>query len=273
MTLRSRRAVCSVVAVMLLTACAQTTSETPVLESSTTPSALPADNLAIVEQANPSTSGPQTEGETIPNPESVVIHDPSQARDAALAHITQVYNLQPPGSWREQDVTPEKQSGSSELLYTSGPWVIRVSAPATPPEKAIYTVVIDQQQAGLHWEGLVNAFGELAQNEVTPPISVTGPEQARDLALAYIAEYHDSYPPAEWVPQETPQTTAGATRFLYTSGPWVVSITAPASAPLVDSYQVTVDNLTEITRWQGQVSAWGAVTEQEFTQGTPATNP
>jgi hypothetical protein len=196
-----------------------------------------------------------------------VIREHSQARDAAMQHVTQTYNLPAPDAWNTEDLTPQNVLGASVFQYTSDAWIVRVSAPVVALDKTIYTVVIDHIQSGLHWEGMVNAFGDIAQVNLTPPAQVDSPEQARDQAINYIQQKYGLSLPGDWAFIDTPQTMIGATRYRYTSDPWVVNVIAQAGASPASVYQVTVDNLVKKIKWQGEVSSQGAVTERSFTQG------
>lgn len=203
-----------------------------------------------------------TADEVTPLPEqTIIIQDHSQARDAAVVHVSQAYELKKPNEWREEDITPKDLVGSAEFRYTSGPWVVHVTAPVVAPQEVMYSVTIDHLQSGLHWEGMVNAFGHMAERNISPPLSVTSPEQSRDWALAYIMQFHEITLPTEWTFQDTPQTMIGATRYVYTSGPWVVNVIEPASAPMAADYNVSVDNIQEGFHWEGDVSTQGDITE------------
>ena len=57
-------------------------------------------------------------------------------------------------------------------------------------------------------------------------------EDARGLAIAYLLEKYALEAPGDWVKNDqTPEGLLGATKFLYTSDSWVVSISAPVVAP------------------------------------------
>jgi hypothetical protein len=255
---------------LILTAC----GSTPVTNLSTPSTSIPEQdatqppNTFTPASPTPGIEHAPTESiAPIPSTPVVVIRDHNQARDAAMRHVTQTYNLYFPDAWNTEDLTPKNMLGESVFQYTTGPWVVRISAPVVALDQVIYTVVIDHLQSGLHWEGMVNAFGDIAQADVTPPAKVESPELARDQAVNYIQRKYGLSLPNQWTFIDTPQTMVGATRYHYTSDPWVVNVVAPASAPLASVYQVTVDNPSEKIKWQGEVTSQGTVTERSFTQG------
>jgi hypothetical protein len=254
----------------LLSACNVSTNiyfETPGARLPKPETAKPAEAITPTSLIQEATPAPIESAVPTPSTPIIVIHDHTQARDAAMQHVTQTYNLPAPESWNTEDLTPKNMLGSSVFQYTSNPWVVRVSAPVVALDQTIYTVVIDHTQSGLHWEGMVNAFGDLAQANVTPPALVDSPAKARDQAVNYIEQNHGLSLPGVWTFIDTPQTMIGATRYRYTADPWVVNVLAPAGAPPANVYQVTVDNLNENIKWQGEVTSQGVVTERSYTQG------
>jgi hypothetical protein len=92
-----------------------------------------------------------------------------------------------------------------------------------------------------------------------------GPANALDAALAYLAETYGEQGPEmslTWKEERTtPQDLVGASRFQYTSGDWVVTVTYPIVAPEETIYRMTVSNQATGFRWEGQVDAMGGVTE------------
>lgn len=241
-----------------ISACAQVPGE------NLTPTATSEARAAITTPAR--TTSPQPAATASAQPPlprgEVIIRDHSQARDAAVAHVAQVYDLEQPESWQAEELPLGDLVGSTAFRYTSGAWVVQVSAPVVALENVIYSVVVDQLQAGVHWEGLVNAFGDMAEGEVAPLAAITSPQAARDMALAYISRNYGKVVPMDWNSQDVPQTAVGSTRYRYTSGTWTVNVVEPASAPLASEYQVAVQNSQDGFGWQGMVSAQGVVSER-----------
>ena len=99
------------------------------------------------------------------------------------------------------------------------------------------------------------------------PSANISPEQARDAAMRYLADKYDYTYSEEWINQPTSPDSPGTTTFLYTSGPWVVQVTVTDSAPHINSYQIIVDNLSAILRWEGTVESTGQISEQIFQAG------
>jgi hypothetical protein len=110
---------------------------------------------------------------------------------------------------------------------------------------------------------------------VSPDFVVQGHEQARDVAVAYVAERAGlPLPVGEWVFQDqTAQGSADASTWLFTNGPWVVQVSAPAIAPQQIVYSITVDHLSAIIRWEGTVDSFGEIVEQNFMRGSQPESP
>ena len=51
----------------------------------------------------------------------------------------------------------------------------------------------------------------------------------------------------------------------FPAGPWAVEVAFEAAAPIVSSYHVTVDNLSTVIRWEGEVSYQGEIVEITYT--------
>jgi len=104
---------------------------------------------------------------------------------------------------------------------------------------------------------------------------VQGHAQARDVALAYVAERAGlALPDGEWAFQDqTSQGPADATTWLFTNGPWVVQVSAPAIAPQPIVYSITVDHMSVVIRWEGTVDSFGETVEQNFIQGSQPESP
>jgi hypothetical protein len=121
--------------------------------------------------------------------------------------------------------------------------------------------------------GMITGCGPAAI-EPTPAPSPTsaeetallpGPAEALEVALAYLAETYGEQGPQvglTWREERTtPQDLVGASRFQYTSGDWVVTVTYPIVAPAETIYRMTVSNQATGFSWEGEVDAKGGVTE------------
>lgn len=96
--------------------------------------------------------------------------DPAGARDAVLAYLAAHYSGQAPAAgltWTEKHPTPALL-GTETYQYTAGDWAIGVTFPVVAPENEVYTVVVDNTATGFHWEGTVNASGQVTQTSITP---------------------------------------------------------------------------------------------------------
>ena len=118
--------------------------------------------------------------------EAAPLPDPIFARDAALAHLAQIYGAQAPSlelDWSEEITTPNQQVGSSSFQYSSASWVITVSFPIVAPESTVYRVVATNEDAGFQWEGESDAWGQVREiagprRQESMPSEITGSELA-----------------------------------------------------------------------------------------------
>ncbi len=90
-----------------------------------------------------------------------------------LAYLADNYAGQAPAAglaWTEKRTTPQGLVGGESYEYTAGDWVITVSYPVVAPENVVYTIVVANQAAGFHWEGQVDAAGQVTEStsQATP---------------------------------------------------------------------------------------------------------
>lgn len=200
---------------------------------------------------------------------SVLGHE--QARDAVVRTLTERFGLNAPLTWEKQDLTPSNLVGSSTSLFTGEAWTVKVSAPVVAPEYQIYQVGVDHLASGLHWQGTIDASGNLTEIESDPPFKVQTAEQVRDLAVAFVAEAKNLPLPAKWTLQPDDNPANGINAHTYVGGPWVVRVEYQASTPSIRIYDVVVDHMQAVLRWHGQVDANGRL-EGLFLQGTSPRN-
>jgi hypothetical protein len=243
------------VAILTLSACAQAQDSAP-------PSGGGLDPSLTAAKPTPTAYLLVTPVDLPPPQDEIIIRDHSQARDAVVEHVALVYDLEQPLTWEREDLTKGDLVGWTAFRYTAGPWVVQVSAPVVALENVIYTVVVDHLQAGVHWEGLVNAYGDMAEGEVAPLAAVTSPEAARDMALSYISRNYQVELPLDWNTAEVPQSEAGITRYRYISGAWAIEVIEPASAPMVSDFSIAIENDQGGFHWQGAVTSQGVVSER-----------
>lgn len=201
------------------------------------------------------TSVPAIETEEIPNqPVPVLGHD--QARDVIVKYLANQYGLTPPAAWQSVDQTPENLVGSSKIVFVGDGWTVTVSAPVVAPEYLVYQIEVSDLATGLQWKGSVDAYGTVAEESVSVPITVASPDQARDLTVKLVAESQTLELPVEWTRQ--PDKTEGSLVIVtFTGGPWVVQVGYIPSAPIVGEYQIVIDHMQAVIRWQGKVDAHG----------------
>ena len=69
-----------------------------------------------------------------------------------------------------------------------------------------------------------------------------------------------------WTDQGVSQTDADTVMRVFVSGPWVVEGELVPAAPLVSSYHVTADHISEGIRWEGDISYHGEIEEINFSR-------
>lgn len=193
--------------------------------------------------------------EDIPNQLVPVLgHD--QARNVIVKYLADHYGLTLPVEWKFVDQTQADLVGSSKSMFVGDLWTVIVSAPVIAPEYLVYQIEVSDLASGLQWLGTVDAFGTITEESVTPPVSVASTEDARDLAVKLVAENQNLEIPMEWVKQSN-KFVGNYVLETYTGGPWVVQVSYISSAPFVGEYQVVIDHLQAVIRWQGKVDAHG----------------
>ncbi|MES0362248.1 MAG: DUF333 domain-containing protein [Anaerolineales bacterium] len=195
------------------------------------------------------------------------IIDVSEARDYIAAYFSSQYGIEQRDPWIEQNITPDDAIGSSTIRFVSGPLTIVISAPAAAPSPSVYTI----EEAsfivnGFYWEGTLSFNGDITESTVIPPGTILSEEQARDAVLENIVATYDLPAFGEWTDQGVSQTDADTVVRVYVSGPWVVDVELIPAAPLVSSYHVIVDNLSEGIHWEGDISYHGEIVELSFSK-------
>lgn len=206
----------------------------------------------VVSEESPSPVSPTEE---IPDqPVPVLGYD--QARDVIVNYLADQYGISLPAEWQSVDQTPTDLVGSSTTMFVGDLWTVTISAPVVAPEYLVYEIEVSEIASGLQWKGTLDAFGGISQESVTPPISVISAEEARDLAVKFVAKSQTLELPTEWTKQPG-KTEDNFVIETYTGGPWVVQVSYIPSAPIVGEYQIVIDHMQKILRWQGKVDAHG----------------
>jgi len=199
--------------------------------------------------------------------ESLQIEGVPEARDYIAAYFYEHYGIEQTEPWSEQDVTPDDAVGSIMTRFVSGPLTIVISVPAAAPSPTEYVIEEASYIAnGFFWEGMVSNEGEITESFVIPPASILNPEDARDAVMEYINATYKFASPGDWMDQGVSEGDAGTALRVYTSGPWVVEVEFTPAAPLVPSYRLTVDNVSEGIRWVGDITNHGDIMEISFTE-------
>jgi putative hemolysin len=217
-------------------------------------------------------TGDCSPGDNIPGigeEEPVQIQDLVDARDFIAAYFSEQYGIKGTEPWIEQDVTPQDAIGSSTIRFVSGPLTIIIFTEAAAPSPSEYII----QEAsyitnGFYWEGILTFEGDITETKVHIPGSILNEEDARDGVLEFLVTNYGLIAPGEWIDQGlTAVESVVRMKRIYTSESYVVTIEFEPSAPLVSTYYVTVDNLTENVRWEGEITLQGDISEINFSQG------
>jgi hypothetical protein len=97
------------------------------------------------------------------------------------------------------------------------------------------------------------------------------PEQGRDLVAGFVAQAYDLPLPDEWLEQRDSGSGASRVTTLFTGGPWVVRVSYAPGAPLIGEFEVTLDHLTAVMRWQGRVDSQGHIAGKFVSSSLPTT--
>jgi len=179
-----------------------------------------------------------------------------QARDVIIKYLAGQYGLTQPTTWQSVDQTPTDLVGLSKSMFVGDLWTVTVSAPVVAPEHLIYQIEVSDLASGLQWKGTVDAFGKITEEAVVLPVSVGSTELARDFAVKFVAEERNLSIPTEWVKQPV-KLIDNSILETYTGEAWVVQVSYIPSAPFVGEYQIVIDHLQAVLRWQGTVDAHG----------------
>ena len=118
---------------------------------------------------------------------------------------------------------------------------------------------------------------EATPTEEPEPVTVTGPAEARDSALTYLADtWPDLAPPAGQVWAEkrtTPEGLVGAEAMEYSAGDWVVTVDYAVTSLEEVLYAVVVTNQVTGAGWEADVDAFGDVFEWGPTEGEGELTP
>ena len=154
---------------------------------------------------------PNLENVTESEPIIPPVPGPDAARDVALEFVQLNFGNSVPSAdqvWEGGETTSAGVVGASIFQYRSGQWSIRVSFPVVSPKETIYTVEILADRSGFRWEGLVDAYGQVATVAVSntkptaiPEITEPAPSDSPEIRTLYFRD--DIYKvameyPADW---------------------------------------------------------------------------
>lgn len=190
----------------------------------------------------------------------------SEARDFIAAYFANHYGVEVLDPWLEQDITPQDAVGSSTIRFVSGPITIVISALASAPGPSEFTIKeASNISNGFYWEGTLTSTGDVLETLVIPPGTILNVENARDGVTTHLIANYGLSSFGEWLDQGFSQTESPPVERIFTSESWVVTVIFEPAAPLVSNYLVTVENLSEGIRWEGEISIQGEIHESNFT--------
>lgn len=161
---------------------------------------------------------------------------PEAAREVALDFIRQNYGSSAPAGdliWLGDEIPSEGLVGSSSFQYTAHDWLMVVQFPVVAPDATIYTIRLESN-AGFSWDGLVDAYGQVATTAVsfadpTETPTVVEPEPTATPTPAPVGFRDDIYRlsleyPADWSLTEIPAGGETSKALKFTKGGWVLIV-------------------------------------------------
>ena len=161
---------------------------------------------------------------------------PDAAREVVLDFVRLNYGASAPDSdliWLGDQVPSAGLVGSSTFQYTAHNWVMEIQFPIVAPDATIYTVKV-HSSSGFRWEGLVDAYGQVATTSVTfgeptgteevvepdptvtpTPVKVSFRDDIYKLSMEY---------PADWALTEIPAGGETSKALKFTKGDWVLIV-------------------------------------------------
>ncbi|MGB2965229.1 MAG: DUF333 domain-containing protein [Anaerolineales bacterium] len=213
-------------------------------------------------------TGDCSPGDNIPSvieEEPIQILELNEARDFIASYFSDQYGIKSTEPWMEQNITPQDAVGSSTIRFVSGPLTIVIFAEAAAPSPSEYTIKEASYIVnGFYWEGTLSFEGAITETKVHIPGTILNEENARDAVMEHLVVNYDLPTQGEWIDQGLTPTESVSMKRVYISEAWVVTIEFEPSAPLVSTYQVTVDNLSEGLRWEGEISLRGEIKEISY---------
>ncbi len=258
--MRCGRCVLGLLLVLSMGACRQAASTPGVLPTGTVtpPGASPTGSLLPP-------AATTTLPTTFPEGDASVPDEIGSARDDVLAYVAAHHSGQAPVTsltWTGERTTPAGMLGAETYRYSSDSWLVTISHPVVPPDKATYQVAVSNSETGFGWQGEVTSAGDVTEFSTIENDPVLS---ARDYALAYIAEQYGGLAPEAdltWTRSRmTPEGLVGAETYQYRAGFWVVTVSYPVVAPELTRYRVLVSNDSTGFQCQGEVLADGTVSE------------
>ncbi len=96
------------------------------------------------------------------------------AHDATIAYLTDEYDVQLPGrsaDWSTEYSLVDDLLGEGAYRLTADSCVLTISYPVMAPDSIVYYVVLDDADAGIHWEGSVDCLGQVLSAWSLPRVS------------------------------------------------------------------------------------------------------
>ena len=193
---------------------------------------------------------------------TIQIVDPASARQAIVEYLIKNYAIEVSAEWEDFKGGPED---STTTRFVSDSWLIALTPVESAAESPTYNVEVGDI-SGFNWQGSIDANGVIQETSYLPPATILTSDQALDAAVAYVVDTYILTAPQTWIEQQVEQDIPGFSRKLYTAEAWVVEVIFAPAAPVVPSYKLIIDNISEVLRWEGEVSSRGEITETQFIQ-------
>lgn len=202
-----------------------------------------------------------------------------QIRDRAIAYIAAnhtdtvqlMQNLTWSGGRQETGLL-----GSETYLYNSGNWSLQIQYPVVPNPTYSISANYSSQGDTVNWAGTYNgALTETNQTINVQNVTLSPPEQIRDVAMLYISAYHNetayymqNVSSLPWFGgRATPEGLVGSETYGYLHGGsagWAVNIQYPVVPNPIYSINATYSAVgSNIISWEGTFQN-GAVLETAY---------
>jgi len=198
---------------------------------------------------------------------------PEYAKDLVIKYILENHPdlgaIPIPEVWAFDILTPEGLVGASIQQFIGDGWTVNVSFPVVA--RPVYKIsILYSRDVSFKWKGTVDQSGNVEETSMSIKPEILLPEDARDLAVAYLIEtkeeLKDLKAPSSWTVKElTPPDLLGYSSKQFTSDGWTVNVSNPVVWK--PTYEVEIEYTDEVSfHWKGTVDQDGAIEVLDYTK-------